>query len=159
MVVIITKEAKRVLESIDVEGFCKTSGSKGIHIYIPLGAKYTYEQALDFIKIIAKLINMRRPDLTSLERSPDKRHKKVYLDCYQNRIGQTVAAPYCIRPRKGAPVSTPLLWKELDKNFRPSDFNIKNIFHRLDRIGDIWKEVLGNGIDLEKCIEKLKNLI
>ena len=158
-VVIIAKEAKRVLEGIDVEGFCKTSGSKGIHIYIPLGAKYTYEQALDFVKIIAKLINMRQPDLTSLERSPDKRHKKVYLDCYQNRIGQTVVAPYCIRPRKGAPVSTPLQWKELDKNFRPADFNIKNIFHRLDRIGDIWKEVLGTGIDLEKCLEKLKSLI
>lgn len=158
-VVIIAKEAKRVLDGIDVESFCKTSGSKGIHIYIPLGAKYTYEQALDFVKIIAKLINMRQPDLTSLERLPDKRHKKVYLDCYQNRIGQTVAAPYCIRPRKGAPVSTPLLWKELDKNFRPADFNIKNIFHRLDRIGDIWKEVLGTGIDLEKCLEKLKSLI
>lgn len=158
-VVIIAKEAKRVLEGIDVEGFCKTSGSKGIHIYIPLGAKYTYEQALDFVKIIAKLINMRQPNLTSLERSPDKRHKKVYLDCYQNRIGQTVAAPYCIRPRKGAPVSTPLQWKELDKNFRPTDFNIKNIFHRLDHIGDIWKEVLGTGIDLEKCLEKLKSLI
>ncbi len=156
---IIAKEAKKVLDSIDIEGFCKTSGSKGIHIYIPLGAKYTYEQALDFVKIIAKLINMRQPDLTSLERLPDKRHKKVYLDCYQNRIGQTVAAPYCIRPRIGAPVSTPLQWKELDKNFRPADFNIKNIFHRLDRIGDIWKGVLGTGIDLEKCLEKLKSLI
>jgi bifunctional non-homologous end joining protein LigD len=158
-VVIIAKVAKRVLDSIDIEGFCKTSGSKGIHIYVPLGAKYTYEQALDFVKIIAKLINTRQPDLTSLERSPDKRHKKVYLDCYQNRIGQTVAAPYCIRPRKGAPVSTPLQWKELEKNFRPADFNIKNIFHRLDHIGDLWKEVLGTGIDMEKCLEKLKSLI
>ena len=158
-VVIIAKESKRVLEGMDVAGFCKTSGSKGIHIYIPLGAKYTYEQALDFVKIVAKLINMRQPVLTSLERSPDKRPKKVYLDCYQNRIGQTVAAPYCIRPRKGAPVSTPLQWKELDKNFRPADFNIKNILHRLDHMGDIWKGVLGTGIDLEKCLEKLKSHI
>lgn len=156
---IIAREAKRVLDTIDIEGFCKTSGSKGIHIYIPLGAKYTYEQALDFIKIIAKLINMKQPDLTSLERSPDKRHKKVYLDCYQNRIGQTVAAPYCIRPRKGAPVSTPLQWKELDKHFLPADFNIKNIFRRLEHMGDIWKGVLGTGIDLERCLEKLKSLI
>jgi len=158
-VVTIAKETKKILDAIDVEGFCKTSGSKGIHIYIPLGTKYTYEQALDFVKIIAKLINIRQPDLTSVERSPDKRHKKVYLDCYQNRIGQTVAAPYCIRPRKGAPVSTPLQWKELDKNFKPADFNIKNIFHRLDHLGDIWKGVLGTGIDLEKCLEKLKSLI
>lgn len=155
----IAREAKKVLDVMDVEGFCKTSGSKGIHIYIPLGAKYTYEQALDFIKIVAKIINTRQPDLTSVERSPDKRHKRVYLDCYQNRIGQTVAAPYCIRPRKAAPVSTPLQWKELDKNFQPADFNMKNIFRRLGRTGDIWKKVMGTGIDLEKCLEKLKSLI
>jgi bifunctional non-homologous end joining protein LigD len=158
-VVIIAKEIKEVLDSIGVEGFCKTSGSKGIHIYIPFGARYTYEQALDFVKIIAKIVNMRQPDLTSIERSPDKRHKKVYLDCYQNRMGQTVAAPYCIRPRKGAPVSTPLQWKELDKNFIPADFNMKNIFDRIDHLGDIWKDLLGPGIDLGKCLEKLKNII
>jgi bifunctional non-homologous end joining protein LigD len=156
---IIAREAKKVLDTINIEGFCKTSGSKGIHIYIPLGAKYTYEQSLDFVKIIATLINMKQPDLTSLERSPDKRHKKVYLDCYQNRIGQTVAAPYCIRPRRGAPVSTPLQWEELEKDFLPADFNIKNIFQRLEYVGDIWKGVLGTGIDLEKCLVKLKSLI
>ncbi|MCL6088368.1 MAG: non-homologous end-joining DNA ligase [Actinobacteria bacterium] len=146
---------KKLLDEIEIKGFCKTSGSKGIHVYLPLGAKYTYEQTLDFTKILAKSVNISLPELTSIERSPEKRNKKIYLDCYQNRIGQTVAAPYCIRPIPGAPVSTPLLWKELERDIKPSDFTIKNIFSRLDEIGDIWKGVLGQGINLEKCIKKL----
>ena len=97
-----------------------------------------------------------RSEITSLERSPEKRHRKVYLDCYQNRKGQTVAAPYSIRPRPGAPVSTPLQWGELDKEFSPVDFNIKNIFTRLEKRGDLWKGVRGKNIDMKKCIEKIE---
>jgi len=151
--------AGKLFDEIKIKAFCKTTGSKGIHIYIPLNAQYTYEQSLDFIKIIALVLNSRLPGLTSLERSPDKRHKKVYLDCYQNRIAQTVAAPYCIRPVKGAFVSTPLYWEELQENLTPGNFNISNIFSRLDRIGDIWKGVLGPGIDIGKCIDKLKEIL
>jgi len=151
----IAREAKKILNGLGIEGFCKTSGSKGIHIFLPLGAKYTYGQSLDFIKTIAAVINMRNPQITSLERSPDKRHNKIYLDCYQNRKGQTVAAPYCIRPRPGAPVSTPLHWEELRQNIHPKDFNMKNIFKRLDRTGDIWEKIFGKTIDMEDCIKKL----
>jgi bifunctional non-homologous end joining protein LigD len=151
----IACEAKKVLDEVGIEGFFKTSGSKGIHIFLPLGAKYTYGQSLDFIKIIAAVLNIRNPKITSLERSPDKRHNKIYLDCYQNRKGQTVAAPYCIRPRPGAPVSTPLHWEELDQNIHPEDFNMKNIFHRLESAGDIWKNIFKKNIDMEKCIKKL----
>lgn len=152
-------EARKLFKEIEIKAYCKTSGAKGIHIYIPLAAKYTFEQSLDFMKIVATILNSRLPDLTSLDRSPDKRHGKVYLDCYQNRIGQTVAAPYCIRPRKGAPVSTPLFWEELDGNLNPGDFNIKNIFTRIDKTGDIWEGVLGPGVDMEQCIDKLKVII
>ena len=152
-------EARKLFKEIEIKAYCKTSGAKGIHIYIHLAAKYTFEQSLDFMKIVATILNSRLPDLTSSDRSPDKRHGKVYLDCYQNRIGQTVAAPYCIRPRKGAPVSTPLFWEELDGNLNPGDFNIKNIFTRIDKTGDIWEGVLGPGVDMEQCIDKLKVII
>jgi len=124
-------------------------------IYIPLGSKYTHEQALDFIKIIASVIHSELPNLTSMERLPEHRYKKVYLDCYQNRIGQTVAAPYCVRPKDGAPVSAPLLWEELNSDFTPCDFNIKNILPRIEKIGDIWAGVLGPGINMKKCINYL----
>ncbi len=152
----VAVEARKVFYKLELDVFFKTSGSKGIHIYIPLGAEYTFEQSLDFTKLIAGIINKQIPEMTSLERSPDKRHKKVYLDCYQNRIGQTVAAPYSLRPRPCAPVSTPLTWGELDTDIKPEDFNMKNIFTRLEKKGDLWKGVLGHGIDLKKCIEKIE---
>ncbi|MHB1348224.1 MAG: DNA ligase D, partial [Candidatus Humimicrobiaceae bacterium] len=151
--------ANKLFEKINLKAFCKTTGSKGIHIYIPLSAKYTYEQTLDFVKIIASVLNSQMPETTSIERSPDKRHGKVYLDCYQNRIAQTVAAPYCIRPIKGAFVSTPIFWDELGKDLAPGNFTIRNIFSRLDKTGDIWKGVLGPGIDMDKCIDRLKAVL
>ena len=146
---------KKILDEIGAEGFCKTSGSKGIHIFLPLGAKYTYEQSLDFIKIIAAVLNIRNPKITSLERSPEKRHNKIYLDCYQNRKGQTVAAPYCLRPKPGAPVSTPLHWEELAENIQPKDFNMKNIFNRLTE-PVIFGTTFFKNIDMEDCIKKLE---
>lgn len=154
-VVKVALNVKQVLDKIGIVGFCKTSGARGIHVYLPLEAKYSYEQALDFTKILATIVNENIPELTSLERVPDKRHNKVYIDCYQNRIGQTMVAPYSIRPRELAPVSTPLHWDELNNNLMPSNFTIKNIFKRLEKAGDLWKGVLGPGIDLEKCINSL----
>jgi bifunctional non-homologous end joining protein LigD len=152
----VARTAKEIMDNSGISAFCKTSGSKGIHIYIPLGARYTYSQALDFIKIIAKIINKTIPDITSLERQPEKRHNKVYLDCYQNKAGATVAAPYCVRPKEGAPVSTPLKWTELNKDITPKDFHINNIFRRLARVGDLWKGTLGPAVDIYSCLKKIQ---
>ncbi len=149
-------EVKKVLDELSCEGFCKTSGSKGIHIFLPLGAKYSYDIAFNFTKLLAGLVSQRIPDITSLERSPLKRPNRVYLDCYQNRMGQTIAAPYCIRPRKGAPVSAPLLWEELKKPLRPADFNMQNIFKRLEKTGDLWQKMPGKSINLEKILGNIK---
>jgi bifunctional non-homologous end joining protein LigD len=96
------------------------------------------------------------PSFTSLERSPSKRQKKVYLDYLQNRPGQTLAAPYSVRPRPGATVATPLKWSEVKKGLDPKQYHIKNIMKRLSKTGDIFKPVLGKGIDIEKCISKLE---
>lgn len=154
-VVSVAKKIKEILDDIQVKGFCKTSGGRGLHIFIPLDAKYTYDQVLDFTKILANIIQLKLPKITSTERLPSKRRGKVYIDCYQNRIGQTLAACYCVRPKEGAPVSTPLNWEELEKDFSPSNFNIKNIFKRLEKVGDLWKATLGSGINMEKCIEQI----
>jgi bifunctional non-homologous end joining protein LigD len=148
-------EAKKVMDELSIEGCCKTSGSKGLHIFIALEAKYSYEVALDFIKLLARLVNNRLPDITSLERTPEKRHNRVYLDCYQNRIGATIAAPYCVRPRTGATVSAPLYWEELKKPFKPSDYTMHNIFKRLKKTGDIWQRILGKGTDIENIIANI----
>jgi len=149
------KAVKEILDKAKAPGFCKTSGAKGIHIYIPLGAKYDFEIAKEFAHLIAQNVHELLPDITSIERMTAKRKKKVYIDFLQNRKGQTLACPYSARPKPGATVSTPLEWKELKKGLTPQMFNIKNIFKRLEKKGDLFKGALGKGVDIMKCMKNL----
>jgi bifunctional non-homologous end joining protein LigD len=156
-VIEVAKLVKEVLDSIGADACVKTSGSSGIHIYIPLGAKYDYDQSKQLAELVVTLVNHELPDLTSVERSPSKRKGKIYLDFLQNRQTQTAAAPYSLRPKPGVPVSTPLDWSELKKGLTPTTYNAKNIFDRLKVEGDLFKPVLGKGIDLQKVLGKLAN--
>src|SRR5205807_647118 len=85
---------RRVLDQAGAEGYCKTSGKRGLHIYVPLGARYTHEQAKQFAQLIVSIAHRRLPKSTSLVRDPAKRQKRVYLDFLQNGQGKTLAAPY-----------------------------------------------------------------
>jgi bifunctional non-homologous end joining protein LigD len=154
-VIQVAKMVKQVLDSIGAEAYPKTSGSTGIHIYIPLGAKYDYDQSKQLAELVVTLVNHELPELTSVERSPAKRKGKIYLDFLQNRQTQTAAAPYSLRPKPGVPVSTPLDWTELKKGLTPTSFHAGNIFDRLKKEGDLFKPVLGKGINLEKVLAKL----
>ena len=89
---------------------------------------------------------------------PAKRRNKIYIDYLQNRRGQTLAAPYCVRPKAGATVSTPLEWEEVKVGLHPSQFTIKNIFERLEEKGDIFKGIMGKGADIEKALKKLNKI-
>lgn len=147
---------KEVLDRAKMTGFVKTSGKTGLHIFIPLGAKYTFEQTRQFAQLIATIVNQKLPDTTSINRNPEKRGEKVYIDFLQNRIGQTIAAPYSIRPVPQAAVSTPLEWSELTPSLHPTDFTIKNIFRRLSKKGDIWEQFRNHrGINMLKSLEIL----
>jgi len=151
--VIETAQAvKKVLDKLSIPAWCKTSGASGLHICIPLGAKYSYDQSRQLAELIANLVHQEVPDITSIERSPSKRRKKVYLDYLQNSKGQTVACVYSARPKPGASVSTPLFWEEVKPGLSPLNFTIKNIFERLKTEGDIFKPVYEKGIDLKKNI-------
>ena len=155
----VARVVKRILDSIGAEASVKTSGSTGIHIYIPLGARYDYDQSKQLAELVVTLVNHEFPDLTSVERSPSKRKGKIYLDFLQNRETQTAAAPYSLRPKPGVPVSSPLDWSELKKGLTPTTYNAKNIFDRLKTEGDLFKPVLGKGIDMEKVLSKLASLM
>ncbi|MNT71661.1 putative ATP-dependent DNA ligase YkoU [compost metagenome] len=105
-----------------------------------------------------QLVQEKLPELTTLERSLQKRDKKkIYLDYLQNRRAQTLASVYSIRPKPGAPVSAPLEWTEVKKGLHPTDFNIFNMDGRLKDKGDLFKPVLGKGIDLLKALSKFEN--
>ena len=144
----------QILENMGVTSYAKTSGSTGIHIYIPLGAKYTYEQSKEFARIIATLVQREIPKYTSIERVVKTRKGKMYIDFLQNRPQATVAAPYSLRPKPGATVSMPLHWDEVKKGLKISDFTIYNALDRIKTDGDIFKPVLGKGINLEKAIKE-----
>ncbi|WP_029033534.1 DNA ligase D [Salinimicrobium terrae] len=154
-VIEVAQVAKEILDKAGIEGYPKTSGSSGIHVYIPLGAKYTYDEARDFTKILCYFIQEHLPALTSMERNVKKRKGKIYLDFLQNRKGQTLAAPYCARPKPGATVSAPLEWKEVKKGLNMKDFTIKTMPSRIEKKPHLFKPVLGKGIDIEKALETL----
>ncbi len=154
-VVETAKVVKTVCDELKIPSYPKTSGKTGLHIYIPLQAKYTYKKIRQFAKILASLVHERAPDFTSLERLPKKRRNKVYIDFLQNSEGQTLAAPYSVRPTPGATVSTPLHWDEVNAKLEPQQFTIKNIDRRIDKVGDLWKPVLGKGINIKKLLAGL----
>ncbi len=148
---------KQILDKAGAISFCKTSGSTGLHIYVPTAKKYTYEQVKDFAYLVCMLASEQIPEFTTLERNLQKRgHKHIYMDYLQNRRGQTIASVYSLRPKKGATVSTPLMWKEVKKGLTPQGFTINNIMQRVKKIGDIFSPVLGKGIDLKKCLKNLE---
>jgi len=147
---------KSILDEAGAKSYCKTSGATGLHIYVPTGQKYSYEQVKDFAHLICTLANEQIPSITSLVRSLAKRNKKhIYLDYLQNRRGQTIAAPYSLRPKSGATVSMPLLWSEVKKGLSPGDFTIHNAVKQIARRKELFKPVLGKGINLEKCLDNL----
>lgn len=145
------------LEELDIPSFCKTSGATGLHVYIPLGGKYTYEQIRPLALALARLVQAKLPKITSLERSPSKRQRKIYLDTLQNIRGQLMVCPYSLRARPHAPVSTPLSWSEVKPGLKPENFTIGNILERLKKKGDLFAGVLGRGINLSQVLRKIQD--
>lgn len=145
-----------VLKEIGVSSYCKTSGGRGLHIYVPLGGKYTNKQSRQFAELIAHIVHQELPNKTSLQRLPKNRQGKVYIDFLQNGLGKTVVAPYSVRAKPGAPVSTPLDWDEVNVKLTPLQFNMRTICQRLKNTKDFFKPILGRGINLEKILKKLR---
>jgi bifunctional non-homologous end joining protein LigD len=150
---------RRMLDQVGATGYCKTSGKRGLHIYVPFGARYRHEQARHFAELIAHLVHRQLPGTTSLVRHPAGRQQRVYLDFLQNGKGKTVAAPYSVRPYPGGTVSTPLKWSEVKRGLDPSRFTIRTLASRLAKLGDLWKPVLGQGIDLPACLDRLASYL
>ncbi|KEO75530.1 DNA ligase D [Anditalea andensis] len=154
-VIEVAQAVKEVLDRGGVKGYCKTSGSSGLHIYLPLAPGYSYDEARDFTKLLCYYVQELVPDITSMERSVKKRNDKIYLDFMQNRKGQTLAAPYCARPKPGATVSAPLHWDEVKTGLKMGDFTIKSVPERLEKIGDLFEGVLREHNNIESVLTKL----
>jgi len=146
---------KEILDLLQVPAYVKTSGGKGIHIFIPVLPKYSYDQTREFSHLVSQMVLKKLPEIVSLERSPSKRKGKVYLDFLQNGKGKTMASIYSLRPREGANVSTPLDWDEINNKLKLSDFNIKTLPKRLEEKGDLWAKFFDDAIDLKSILERI----
>jgi bifunctional non-homologous end joining protein LigD len=144
-----------ILEKAGAANFCKTSGATGLHVYIPTHKKYTYAQLKDFAELICVMATEQLPETTSTERSLSERGNKIYLDYLQNSKGQTVVAPYSLRPYPGATASAPLKWAEVKPGLTPAQFNIFTLPARVKKTGDLFKGILGKGIDMETLLDKM----
>ncbi|HEV2864103.1 MAG TPA: non-homologous end-joining DNA ligase [Pyrinomonadaceae bacterium] len=144
-----------VLARVGLDSYPKTSGSRGIHVYVPVKPDYTYEQIAELAEQLATVVARENEQVATVERSKSKRGKgRIYVDHMQNARGKSVVAPYSVRPRPGATVSAPLEWGEVErKKITAGDFDIKNMLRRLARKGDLFKPVLTRGQRLEAAFE------
>ena len=160
VVVTIAKALHEKLEELRLVSFLKTSGATGIHIYIPVEPVYTYEQLRTFGEIISRTVTAEHPSLVTHERIVAKRPAgRVLIDVQQNAHGRPLAAAYSVRAFPKAPVSTPLLSRELRSSLRPETLNIETVFARLKEKGDLWGDFWKTRQRLEGAIEALSNRI
>lgn len=152
----IARAAGRLLRGVGLRPLVKTSGKTGLHVFVAVLPGYSYEQTRQFAEIVARLLVRELPDIATVERLPHQRDGKVYIDFLQNRRSQTVVPPYSVRPVRGATVSTPLHWDELeDVDLRPLRFTIKTVPDRIREHGDLFAPVLHDRHDLLPAIEQL----
>ncbi len=158
-VVKIAKAIHALCAKIGLPNYVKTSGSTGLHVLIPLGRQLTYEQSRSLAELIALLISRDLSDIATVTRNPAKRGGKVYIDFLQNRHGSTLAAPFSVRPRPGAPVSMPLRWPEVKASTTNDKYHIRNALRRLGRLdADPMAEVIDSKPDLTDALARLSEL-
>ena len=146
----------RVCESVDLPSYVKTTGKTGLHILLPLGRQCTYEQSRMLGELLARCVLRELKDIGTITRHVTKRGDKVYLDYLQNRHGQTIVAPFSVRPLPGATVSMPLVWDEVNESLDPKGFTIANAIERMERLGtDPVFPVLETKADLVQVLERL----
>lgn len=147
---------RKTLDEIGLAGYPKTTGGDGMHIYIPLEPVYTYDQVRSFAEVLWHVVGAQKPDLFTTPRAVARRKKgRVYFDYLQIGKSKTIAAPYVLRAHDGAPVATPLAWKEVKKGLSPGQFTIRNAVARFQKLGDVFSGVLTNKQRLEGAIERL----
>ncbi len=153
-VIKVARTAHDIFVQMGIKPFLKTSGSTGLHIYIFLKQKYTFEIVRDFVEWIGQMVHERHPQTTSLVRDPKKRKELIYLDFLQNRRGQTVVAPYSLRPKAKATASAPLFWEELTPQLRIVDYTIKTMIQRIEKDEDPWKAIWDSPVNIKGAVSK-----
>jgi bifunctional non-homologous end joining protein LigD len=151
------RSTRALLEELDLPVYVKTSGSKGLHLAVPLKRRETFGQVHETAGFIGQVLASRFPDQLTTEFRKEKRAGRLFLDMHRNQYGQHVVAPYTVRALPGAPVSTPIEWNELGR-VEAQTFTLKSVPKRLKRIGDPWKDMNARAVTLgpaRKLLEKM----
>lgn len=151
----IAKLLGKVLRGCGLQPLVKTSGAKGLHLYVPVSPPCTREQVAMFAEAIARIAVHQLPEFATLEHSRRKRNGRTYIDITRNGAGQTVVAPYCVRPVINALVSTPLAWDELEELPDPEAFDIVRLPDRIQQLGDLFRPLLDPQTKLSDAIGQL----
>jgi len=159
MIVEAALMVKHVLDQIGLEGYPKTTGGDGMHVYIPVETIYSYDDTRIFAELISRVVTHEKPQMFTTPRSVSKRQKnRVYFDYLQNGKSKTIAAPYVLRAYPGAPVATPLEWSEVQPGLHPGQFNIHNTRQRFAEKGDLFEGVLHRPQNLFDALANLEKL-
>jgi bifunctional non-homologous end joining protein LigD len=148
---------RELLEELELPGYVKTSGADGIHVVAPITRRSTFPQTYDFAEKASRLLEQRHPGKVTTEWLKKKR-EGVLVDHRQNGHGKTIASVYSVRPKPGAPVSTPLRWEELTPKIRPRDFGMAEALRRIEEQGDLFVPVLDEPRPLAAAAKKLEKL-
>jgi bifunctional non-homologous end joining protein LigD len=144
---------KEILDELKLPAYLKATGSRGLHVIVPLDRRLDFDSVRAVARQIAAAVIDRDPAAFTMEQSKRKRLGRLFIDTNRNAYAQTVVAPYALRPRNGAPVAVPLEWAELRrKNFRPDEVTMRTIFARLEKIEDPWKDFGRHPAPLNKAM-------
>jgi bifunctional non-homologous end joining protein LigD len=146
---------KQALDALGLVSFPKTSGADGLHVLVPIARRHTYEDTRGFAEIIAGALARSYRGLVTTEWTKAKR-RGVLIDANQNGEGKTIASVYSVRPKAGAPVSTPLLWDEVNENLNPSVYTMEVVLDRVARYGDLYEGVLKTKQSLAKALRAIR---
>jgi bifunctional non-homologous end joining protein LigD len=150
----VARLVKQTLDLVGLESFPKTSGSEGIHVLVPIERRHSFDETRAFSEIVAGAIARAHPRLATTEWTKAKR-RGVLIDSNQNGEGKTIASVYSVRPKPGAPVSTPLRWEEVDSSLDPAGFTMDAVLERVARVGDLYEGVLSTRQSLGAALRKL----
>ncbi len=155
MAVRVAHLIRAALDRLELRSYVKTSGADGIHVLVPIARRSTYAETYEFAELLSRALEAEHPGEVTTEWLKKKR-SGVLVDHRQNGWGKTIASVYSVRPKPGAPVSTPLAWDELTEEIRPRDFSMTVALDRVARLGDLFEPVLGGGQALGPALRELR---
>jgi bifunctional non-homologous end joining protein LigD len=155
----VARESRKVIAAAGGTCLVKTSGKRGIHVYVPLRPIYDFDEVRSVARLVAEIVNRRMPKLTTVSPRLGGRRNRIYLDCARNGFGQTTVAPYSLRAFPKATVSTPLDWRELTASCSPGRYNLRSMARRVRIKGDLWQTSMHKPNSLRRLEASLKSIL